>query len=184
MKILIPFLCAIFIGGCATVEPFTLAPWTYSGNLHKRIAKATRLRLRTGGNTCCGPKTNETTIASITDPEALLDFARRIQFSADQIGDACFCCGGPTLEWYKKDRLLAVVSIQHWLHLRWRGHWPGDARLTNESGLWLAQWCETNGVIGAESSFKKSLKVDQEREKLRANKTLESISDEAASDPF
>ena len=184
MRALLPILCAVAISGCASVQPYSLEPWTYSGNLHKRISDATRLRLRTGGNTCCGPVTNATTIVSVTDPAALADFGGRLEFAAHQTADACFCCGGPTLEWYRKDHLLATVSIQHWTHLRWLKGWPGDARLTDASARWLAGWCETNGVKGAREGLGQSMKWEKERKERSASNRIESDSERAADDPF
>ena len=144
LSLLIPFL----VSGCLSQRGPSYDPWIYSGDLRKRIASATRLRVRSGG-TNYHPELREEntrTLFETSDPNELTRLRAKLEFTDEQDGDACFCSGAPTLEWYKGKTLLATVSLQHGTAMRWVKHWPGDARLISTSADWLVNWLAQHGV--------------------------------------
>jgi hypothetical protein len=122
-----------------------LPTWTYTNDLPKALSRATRLRVRTGGNVCCHLPTNETTIAEFTKPKDLRWITQKLRFCTLQRVGGCECCGGPCFEWYRGTNLIVLLSLHHGQALRWRDHWPGDAYLTDESARWLTSWLAKRG---------------------------------------
>lgn len=84
-------------------------------------------------------------LAEITDPSEVQMVRSNLKFKSPSSGMACACYGFPAIEWYRGDRQLAVVSVQHREALRWRG-WRGDADLTPASSAWLGRWLDSYGV--------------------------------------
>ncbi|MCP4677291.1 MAG: hypothetical protein GY854_17615 [Deltaproteobacteria bacterium] len=61
-------------------------------------------------------------------------------------GYHCGCHGEPTMEFYRKGKLIASIGIHHGLHLRWSGFWPSDASMTDSFGTYLVEWLADKGV--------------------------------------
>jgi Tfp pilus assembly protein PilF len=78
------------------------------------------------------------------DPEALDAFRRTLQIVEDpQTFSHCRCLGGPTLELYSDQELVATIGLHHGHTIRWK-QWKHDAKLRH--GQSLNDWLIKNGI--------------------------------------
>ena len=156
--IVAPLLLLLFIAalgaGCRTAARFP-DDWNYDGSFHRRIAQADRIVIRDGGFNCCHSVKGQKALLEITDPEAVGDFNRHLEFKAHQPWNCCMCCGYPGIDWYRGRKRIALTSVQHGRAMRWDG-FPGDAALTEPSSAWLVDWFLMHGIAGQYDEFKKA----------------------------
>ena len=117
--------------------------WRYDGRFHTAIKNADSIVVRAGGFDCCGPVDEDPVLFEIIDPDEVEAVFRNLEFKTNQAVDACMCCGGPGIDWYKGKKRIALTACQD-SALCWKG-FPGpkkysDAQLTRESGNWLSAW--------------------------------------------
>jgi tetratricopeptide (TPR) repeat protein len=89
-----------------------------------------------------GKAMSSETILDTTDVEALAAFRKTLQIVEDpQTFSHCACLGGPTLELYAGQELLATIGLQHGHAIRWN-QWKHDARLRDGQALydWLTRF--------------------------------------------
>ena len=65
--------------------------------MRQATAKATRLRIRSGG-TCHRQLAKEKTLFELKDAAQIRDFVRQIGIVEAESGFECMCCGEPTFE--------------------------------------------------------------------------------------
>jgi hypothetical protein len=120
--------------------------WTQS--LHKKLDGVTRLRVRSGG-TCHRTQENEKTLSEVTDADQIADFVNGIEINDSESGFQCMCCGNPSFEFYRGDKLVLTLGFHHGRSLRWPdGDWPADGLLTERSAAFLIKWLDDHGVDG------------------------------------
>jgi hypothetical protein len=107
------------------------------------LASVTRLSVRTGG-ICCRDIANEETLIDENHAEAIKQLVQNIK--VDELGGHCACCGTYTLEFYRGDELVHMLSLHHAVRLRWPGNWPGDGELTLKSGDYIFNWLAERGL--------------------------------------
>jgi len=143
--------------------------WTDA--LRQATTEATRLRIRTKGP---GRVANYAgypflppakTLSEITDPTKIREFVRLMKIDEKQSDNGCWdgCCleGGPTLEFYQKDQLIAVVGCTN-IGLSWGRHWPmSNARLTPSSLERLSQWLVESHYYDAFAPIRQRLAVEK-----------------------
>lgn len=113
--------------------------WTYDGELHRAIATADRIVVRSGGFDCCESVDGNLVLFELTSSADLQEVREHLQFESTQGGSDCLCCGHPGIDWYRGEYRLALTAVQHGRALRWRG-FPSDAVLTDKSSKWLEDW--------------------------------------------
>jgi hypothetical protein len=158
-------LVACISVGCATTQLPEYNPkleWLYSGDLHKEIRRATRLRVRDSGTSNLSIRPGKTLIECTTKSE-LREVLKHLRFKQVNHQWYCMCAGRPTFEWYDGTNLVAEVGLHHGQQMRWPNHWNGDADLTSESSDWLVDWLDQHGV--------REPKKDLESSRRAANKT-------------
>lgn len=137
--------------------------------LQRALRDADRLRVRSGG-ACHRNIDEEKTLIDIANAEQARAFVQQI----DVIDNReqwfhCMCCGNPTIELYQGDKLLAALAFHHGRSLRWvAGKWPGDAKLTPDSALYLREFLAANGAPGAKEEFEEMEARSQEWAKNEA----------------
>lgn len=150
--ILISILCA----GCKTYYQF----FDWDTPLHDSMRGATRLRVRTGG-VCHRFFDDEKTLLDINDPQEVAKLIDRIRVGVGF--GSCLCCGGPTMEFYRQDQLVASLAIQHGRKLRWHeGFWSGDAPLIFDSSEFLLKWLAERGVDGPMKEVETTASISRE----------------------
>jgi Flp pilus assembly protein TadD len=83
-------------------------------------------------------------VLETSDPRALTDFRESLQVVEDPSTFAhCGCLGGPTLELYSGQDLIATIGLQHGHSIRW-AKWKHDACLRN--GQLLNDWLTRHGI--------------------------------------
>jgi len=105
----------------------------------------TRLRVRTGG-TCHRDPGGEKTLFETQDGAQVSEFLDQIRIEEAHEEFCCMCCGEPTFEFYRGDKLVLALGFHHGQSLRWPGGWPGDGALSEESALALCQWLSKHGA--------------------------------------
>jgi hypothetical protein len=127
------------------------------------VQGATRLRVRSGG-TCHRRIDQEKTLAEITNTDEIELIVKSISINEEKSAFHCMCCGNPTLEFYKGEKLLAMVGYHHGQSLRWAdGLWPGDGMLTTQSMDFLISWLARHGVTGPQQERERESKQASER---------------------
>jgi hypothetical protein len=149
MKAVIIIYLALFffviVATCSGNEDQSNSNWT--STLHSSITDITKIRVRSGG-TCHRQITQESTLLEINDKNIIRDFINHIQVNDAESGFHCMCCGHPTFEFYRGDKLLVSLGFHHGRSLRWGANskWTGDALLTRESADYLIHWLADNSV--------------------------------------
>src|SRR5262249_13376188 len=79
-----------------------------------------------------------------TDPKPLAAFRQALRIVEDPLTFThCGCLGGPTLELYADQELVATIGLQHGHSIR-RVEWKHDARLRD--GQALTDWLTRQGI--------------------------------------
>jgi tetratricopeptide (TPR) repeat protein len=140
----------IDMGGMTTVmdrEQFdylygdSSAPDPAQRDLIAVLPKVTRIRALASG-LYPGKAMSSEAILETTDAEALGAFRKTLQIVEDpQTFSHCACLGGPTLELYAGQELLATIGLQHGHAIRWK-QWKHDAKLRDGQALndWLTRY--------------------------------------------
>ncbi len=100
---------------------------------------ATLIRVRSGG-TCDDEGAPYKTIALREGAAAIRSFIELVEVNEAESRTQCHCCGSPTIEIYRGDRLVAALSVHGGTRLRWLEGWPSDAVLTARSSRALVAW--------------------------------------------
>lgn len=137
---------------CTVLSTGEEALWHMAG-------QATRMRIRSGG-TCHREPRTESTLYETSDLSAIHELLSRIHLVPSLAPKtvegttvievlACRCCGDPTIEFCRGERLVVSLGMHHGQSLRWPGD-PlfGDAELETQSGESLARWLAQRGVPG------------------------------------
>jgi hypothetical protein len=132
----------------ATLNPDCRVFHRWGSLFEEEMQGISRVRVRTGG-TCHVDVTQETTLFETSDVNEVRAFLDGIQINDERSGFHCMCCGNPTFELYRGERLVASIGFHHGQSLRWAGgQWPGDAALTEDSAVFLIKWLDEHGVSG------------------------------------
>ena len=127
------------------------SPWTRL--LQTALTDISRVKVRSGG-TCHRNPEAEKVLVEIHEAAAIAALIQQISIDDRESGDECKCCGNPTLEFYRQEKLVASLSLHHGRSLRWPGgRWRGDGQLTRESAAFLTQWLAAQGVPGPKREF-------------------------------
>jgi hypothetical protein len=127
------------------------SPWTRL--LQTALTDVSRLRVRSG-DTCHRNPAVEKVLVEMHEAAAIAGLIHQIAIDDRESGDECKCCGNPTLEFYRQEKLVASLSLHHGRILRWPGgRWRGDGQLTRESATFLTQWLAARGVPWPQREF-------------------------------
>ncbi len=135
-------------------------PLRYDVPFHPAIAHADRIVVRGDGFDCCGPVDETNVLFEVTDPTEVALVRTNLAFqpetTTNAIAETCLCCGGPSIDWYRGGKRIALTAVVHGRRIRWKGFstsWVlgvrvayGDGPLTDESVQWLADWLQSHGV--------------------------------------
>ncbi len=144
---------------------------SWQEELNKTMKNTTMIRVRTGGTCHTDPK-REKTLFKITDKNKIKNFINSIIVDENNSGFHCMCCGLPTFEFYKKNKLLGSIGFHHGQSLRWPGGWPGDAAITDACADFLCKLLADNGVKGPLNEREESKKQE-----IAANLKLEKVNE-------
>jgi hypothetical protein len=131
----------------AKAHPACHLAYRWDSELRSAVAKADRLRVRSGG-TCLRSPRDEKTLVEIRIPEVIKELVSKVWIDEEKSGFHCMCCGSPTLEFYEGDQVVAMVGVHHGRSLRWIDGWPADALLTDPSAEYLNHFLAERGVTG------------------------------------
>lgn len=109
------------------------------------VAGADRVRIRSGG-LCHRDIEHEKTLTETKDPAHIASLLASIDIDEAESGFHCMCCGNPSIEFYRGEKLLASLGFHHGVSLRWKRPWPGDAKLTPEGTTAMQRWLADHGV--------------------------------------
>lgn len=135
--------------------------------LRAALAGCTRLRVRSGG-TCHRRPEEEKTLFEVTDPARLADVIFNFRIDESRGGIHCQCCGEPSFEFYRGDRLAVTLGFHHGELLRWPEGWPSDGALAPEAATWLVRWLAENGVKGPLAEQEERARLAAARARLLA----------------
>jgi hypothetical protein len=105
--------------------------------LRETVAGGTRVRI--DGAAACGPG-GASAPYETTDRAEIASLLELLAVDEERSGGRCGCIGGPGIEVFQGERLLASVQLVCNRLLRWDG-WPGDGELSEVPALfdWLAE---------------------------------------------
>jgi hypothetical protein len=112
--------------------------------LAEAVQEADRLIIRSGG-LCHRRHVTEQILFESRSKDDIQQLIASIEINEAGSDSLCMCCGTPTFEFYRDEKLLESVGVQHMLALRWRS-WPVDARLTPRSLRLFDQWMTKRGI--------------------------------------
>ena len=119
------------------------APDPAQRNLDQLLPKVTRVRAIAGG-LLRGKAMSSEALLDTSDEQALADFRQALRIVEDpQTFSHCSCPGGPTLELFSGEELLATIGLQHGQAIRWK-QWKQDANLCK--GQALNEWLTRFGI--------------------------------------
>jgi len=140
------------IAGFRKVVPACRIDDTWHGALLGELDGVDRMRVRSLG---FPDPSKAMTLFELLDPAAI---RREVESWTIQERDGisyCLCDGGPIIEFYQGERLVATVGVQHGQSLRWRG-WVGDAELTQEGADSLCRLLGEHGIDGPGKELEES----------------------------
>lgn len=105
---------------------------------------ADRMALRLGG-LCHRNPAQEKLLFETHERSAIDAFLASLEIDEGNSNSFCMCCGSPTVEFYREQKLLAELGVQHGEALRW-DEWPTDAKLTENSARALVGWLTQRGI--------------------------------------
>jgi tetratricopeptide (TPR) repeat protein len=119
------------------------APDPAQHELDELLPRVTRVRAVAGGM-FRGEAMGSEAVLDTADAEALAAFRKALKIVEDpNTFSHCSCLGGPTLQLYSGQHLLATIGLQHGHAIRWK-KWRHDAQLCN--GQALSDWLTRHGV--------------------------------------
>ncbi len=117
----------------------------WMGALRAVLSGLTRLRVRTGG-TCHRDPGEERTLFETRDLALINELLAQVAINESHNEFECMCCGDPSFEFYRGEKLVASLGFHHGESIRWPGVWPGDGALTQKSALAVCQWLSKHGA--------------------------------------
>jgi hypothetical protein len=114
--------------------------------LHKAVAGADRLRVRSGGPHL--PPSEVLTFFVENDAGRIRGIAAMIKIDEQGSNFHCMCDGTPSIEFYRGEALILTLGLHHGRSLRWSEGWPGDGLLAPESAGLFVKWLASRGVRG------------------------------------
>ncbi len=123
----------------AKLNPRCKLKVTWRAALLDALEGVDRVRVRTGG-TCHRDIARERTLHEEKDAAKVRDLIAQIQIDERQSGFHCMCCGEPSLEFFKGDKLVLTLGYHHGRSMRWVGGWPADCLLTPPSAQHFQKW--------------------------------------------
>ena len=119
------------------------APDPAQHDLDQLLPRVTRVRAIASGM-LLGKAMSTEVVLDTSDALALADFRETLRIVEDPLTFShCSCLGGPTLELFSGEELIATIGLQHGQAIRWK-HWKHDARLCH--GQPLTEWLSQYGV--------------------------------------
>ncbi len=119
------------------------APDPAQRDLDQLLPQVTRVRAIASGM-LRGKSMSSEALLDTSDEQALADFRETLRIVEDpKTFSHCSCLGGPTLELFAHDGLLATIGLQHGQAIRWK-QWKHDANLTQ--GQTLNEWLTRFGI--------------------------------------
>jgi tetratricopeptide (TPR) repeat protein len=124
----------------------TSAPDPTQQDLDQLLPKVTRVRVLASGM-FRGQAMSSEALLDTSDAQALAEFRITLRIVEDpRTFSHCSCLGGPTLELFSGEAVIATIGLQHGQAIRWK-QWKHDAKLRN--GQALNDWLTRYGVAPA-----------------------------------
>jgi hypothetical protein len=133
----------------------------YLPKLAKALAGVDRLRVR---------DTDEPTKTMYVEenPSQVRALVANLGIDDIQSVGHCMCIGWPALEFYRQGKLVATLSDQHGLALRWNEGWPRDGVMTSASASYVNGWLADHvPAVRAQQQAARAYQDEQAREMLR-----------------
>ena len=119
------------------------APDPAQFDLDALLPTVSRVRVLAGGASH-GKAMGTEALLDVTDKAALKQLSDAFEIVEDpSTFSHCACLGGPTLELFAENRLVATIGLQHRHAIRW-SKWKHDARL--KDGSYLNKWLIEQGL--------------------------------------
>lgn len=112
--------------------------------LRRGLEGVTKLRVRSGG-TCHRDESTEKTLFEIEDAAEIEQVISNIQMEKGEEGGHCMCCGEPSFEFYKGEKLIGTLGFHHGRTLRWPSGWPSDGAINEESAEFFCVFLDKHG---------------------------------------
>lgn len=137
----------------ARANPQAIISRSMNAQLAAELAKADRVLVRTGGVSHGRPSV-EKTIHESRDRGVITELAAHFVVDEAESGGCCMCGGNPTFEFYRNDKLVAMIAFHHGRSIRWAdGTWPGDGMLTEQSSSYLVDWLAKQHFTGPQTEL-------------------------------
>lgn len=144
---------AEMVDAFARANPQATISRSMNAQLAAELAKADRVLVRTGG-VSHGPPSVEKTIHESRDHGVITELAAHFTVDESESGGYCMCGGNPTFEFYRNDKLVAMIAFHHGRSIRWAdGTWPGDGMLTEQSSSYLVDWLAKQHFTGPQTEL-------------------------------
>jgi hypothetical protein len=91
-------------------------------------------------------------VLSISSKDVTRDFLATIEIDEKDGLSFCGCIGGPIFKFCRGGQCLVEMTLHHGQSLRWEAGWPGDAELTTNSQVEIAQWLQQAGYPAVEEA--------------------------------
>lgn len=132
----------------AKAHPDCKISFGWNTALQNSLVGVTKIRLRSGG-TCHRDRDREKIFFEEKNIDKIKKIIANIKVDEENVGFHCMCCGNPTFEFYKGEKLVAMLGFHHGKSVRWAGgDWPNDAGLTEDSLEFICKWLSDNGIKG------------------------------------
>lgn len=146
LLLLLAILPTLALLGCCSLPWINQLVFPWESRLASAVQGVDRIRVRSGG-TCHRNLDREMTLFEERDPSEIAKLVESIR--VDRWGSSvfpCWCCGEPSIEFYRGQELVLTLGFHHGRIVRWPGGWPGDALLSSESATYLKQWLAAHTV--------------------------------------
>ena len=154
---------------------------SWHASLAAALKDVDRLRVRTGG-TCHRDIEGEKTLFEVADAAEIQRLVESWKVEDKESGFHCMCCGEPSLEFYKGDKLVTTLGFHHGRSLRWPEGWPGDALLTTVASDSICDFLARHGIEGPKKELERSRKRETAYQRLWASYTT--IAEESVLEKF
>lgn len=166
LKIMSTSLTDAQIGKFTALNPQCRVICKWSDELFAALKGVSLVKVRSGG-TCHRNPAEEKELFKLDKEGGINEFLKSIEIDEQESGFHCMCCGEPSIEFYKGEKLLVTLGLHHGRSLRWEnGEWPGDGLLTKKSAKFICGWLSKRGIDGPAEEMESEMKREEAQEKI------------------
>ena len=144
-------------------------PLRFNKRFHRAIRSADRLVVRDMRFGPSGTLNDKEVLFEIGDSDELAALREHLQLAPANSGadGLCMCSGGgPIMDWYRGNSLVARTWLNHGSSLDWDG-FPGVIPFTDESSQWIASWFQDHGISIIQEPWSKERIAQKARDILQ-----------------